>query len=372
MNYSEIYDVREVWNNYFPKSDFHPDDTRLSLIKVLIEFFSSPSGLIFIKDNNKVDLIITKRYVYLNVNQLSDHLPFNDFMKVLKATPNEVLGCLGISMSLVYKQVHRHYEQQFIIYVRLYGFSLHHDISFGDIKSGTVDQLVSLRGHVTRVSSCRPLIDTALFMCPKCMQSTQVFFEDGIYMPPSVCITPKCHNKYLEFDRSSVKTIDYQRIKITELDEINEQLLLRQKRKIKSEHIHGRGRGRSGGGRGDDDEYDDDDDDDDNKHHHQDRHQDHHSKYDDDDEHNPNSSSASTARVPRTMEVEVRDSLVNTCVPGDLLSIVGIVKSIQVREGYNDDDEVDDDDDDDDDPYHHYSLLLYLYNNHYSLMPHDL
>ena len=347
MNYSEIYHIREVWSNYFPKSDFHPEDTRLGLIQVLKEFFASPSGSIFMKDN-KIDLI-TKRYEYLNVNQLSEYLPFNDFMKVLKTTPNEVLGCLGISMSLVYKQLHRHYEQQFIIYIRLYGFSLDHDISFGDIKSGTVDQLVSIRGHVTRVSSCRPLIDTALFMCPKCMQSTQVFFEDGIYMPPSVCITPKCHNKYLEFDRSSVKTIDYQRIKITELDEINEQLLLRQKRKMKSD---------CSGGDGDDDV-------DHNSNHH------HHSRYDD-VEHNPSSSSASTARVPRTMEVEVRDSLVNTCVPGDLLSIVGIVKSIQVRR----DNGYDNDDDDDDDvinalpplsksPYHHSSLF-------YSLRLHDL
>jgi DNA helicase MCM8 len=185
------------------------------------------------------------------------------------------------------------------------------------------------------------------------MQSTQVFFEDGIYMPPSVCITPKCYNKYLEFDRSSVKTIDYQRIKITELDEINEQLLLRQKRKMKSEE--------------------EDVDHNNNNHHH--------SKYDD-VEHNPSSSSASTARVPRTMEVEVRDSLVNTCVPGDLLSIVGIVKSIQVRgdNGYDNDNDDDDDDDDNDaykdadvintpppfkSPYHHSSL-------YYSLRPHDL
>ncbi len=38
-----------------------------------------------------------------------------------------------------------------------------------------------------------------------------------------------------------------------------------------------------------------------------------------------------TARVPRTLEVEVRGTLVNTCVPGDLLCVVGIVKTVQVR-----------------------------------------
>ena len=41
-------------------------------------------------------------------------------------------------------------------------------------------------------------------------------------------------------------------------------------------------------------------------------------------------SSISAARVPRTVEVEVMGSLVNTCIPGDLLTVVGIVKAIQV------------------------------------------
>lgn len=44
---------------------------------------------------------------------------------------------------------------------------------------------------------------------------------------------------------------------------------------------------------------------------------------------------ASAARVPRTLEIEVRDTLVNTCVPGDLLCIVGVVKTVQVYNYYN-------------------------------------
>lgn len=37
------------------------------------------------------------------------------------------------------------------------------------------------------------------------------------------------------------------------------------------------------------------------------------------------------SRIPRTFEVEVRGSLVNLCITGDLLTVVGIVKTIQVR-----------------------------------------
>lgn len=85
----------------------------------------------------------------------------------------------------------------------------------------------------------------------------------------------RCNNKYLELDRNSVKTGDYQRVKLTELDEIAQPDF-------------------AGG------------------------------------DSEAVAAMASAARVPRTLEVEVRDTLVNTCVPGDLLCIVGVVKTVQV------------------------------------------
>ena len=94
--------------------------------------------------------------------------------------------------------------------------------------------------------------------------------------------TCRCYNKYLELDRSSVTTSDYQRVKLTELDEVAQQEI---------QGVHGSTDSTSAAAA---------------------------------------SIAAATARVPRTLEVEVRDSLVNTCVPGDLLSVVGIVKSVQV------------------------------------------
>ncbi len=70
----------------------------------------------------------------------------------------------------------------------------------------------------------------------------------------------RCNNKYLEFDRSSVVTTDYQTIKLTEVD----------------------------------------------------------------------SHTDDTSRMPRSFEVEVRDTLVNVCIPGDLVRVVGLIKTSQV------------------------------------------
>lgn len=103
----------------------------------------------------------------------------------------------------------------------------------------------------------------------------------------------RCYNKFLEIDRSTVTTGDYQRVKITELDEVNQRELLAAQQRA------GLGQGQGSGG--------------------------------DSTTAAAALAAASAARVPRTLEVEVRDTLVNTCVPGDLLCVVGVVKAAQVR-----------------------------------------
>jgi hypothetical protein len=92
----------------------------------------------------------------------------------------------------------------------------------------------------------------------------------------------RCYNKFLEIDRSTVTTGDYQRVKITELDEVSQR------------EASAYGVAQQSGDMA-------------------------------------AAVAASAARVPRTIEVEVRDTLVNTCVPGDLLCVVGVVKAAQVR-----------------------------------------
>jgi hypothetical protein len=106
-----------------------------------------------------------------------------------------------------------------------------------------------------------------------------LYFSDDRSVPS----LSRCYNKFLELDRSSVTTSDYQRIKLTELDDVAQQ-------DSQQAGSSSTGDGQMAAGL----------------------------------------AAAAVARVPRTLEVEVRDSLVNTCVPGDLLCVVGIVKSVQV------------------------------------------
>lgn len=178
--------VGYVWSEFFPKEVYLPQDPRLAGISMFRDFFLfDPAG----KSYAEADLLATQKYVYFNVSQLSEQLPFNDFGASLKLRPVEVMGLVGIALSLVAKAKHPHCGEAFIIRPRFYNFET--EVNFGDIKASAVGQMVSVRGHVVRVSACHPLVESANFLCAKCMKYTSVRFEDGIFMPPNVCTTPK-------------------------------------------------------------------------------------------------------------------------------------------------------------------------------------
>lgn len=185
MDSQELQFVCGLWCDYFPKEVFFTRDPRLTGVVMFRDFFLSEVGRKFIEHVS----LTTQRYVYFDVKLLSKKLPFNDFESSLRLRPAEVMGCLGIALSLMGKRMNPYFTESFSVKTRFYG--LDNDISFNDLKSSTVGQLVSIKGHVIRVSACRPFVESASFLCAKCMQYTFTNFEDGIFMPPTVCSTAK-------------------------------------------------------------------------------------------------------------------------------------------------------------------------------------
>lgn len=185
MDSDEIHYVGCVWNEYFPKEVFTQHDPRLAGVAMFRDFFLSPVG----RNLYSEDQLVTKKYIYFHLAQLCEQLPFNDFEVSLRLRPLEVMGIIGIALCMVARSLHRQCLEAFIIHPRFYG--LHDEVAFGDIKSSTVGQMLSVKGHVVRVSPCRPLVESAEFLCAKCMKCTAGRFDDGIFMPPPVCTTPK-------------------------------------------------------------------------------------------------------------------------------------------------------------------------------------
>ena len=185
MERTELEIVAGLWHDFFPKDKFYPQDERVTGVKLFLDFFKTDEGNRFIENTD----LTTAKSVYFSVDDFSYSLPFNDFEHSLRMRPIEVIGCIGIALGVYVKVSTLYLEGKYVIQPRFYG--LHSELAFSDLKSSTVGQLVTMTGHVIRVSACRPLVQSACFLCPKCMSFTESYFEDGIFMPPAECATPR-------------------------------------------------------------------------------------------------------------------------------------------------------------------------------------
>ncbi|KAJ1456897.1 MCM2/3/5 family-domain-containing protein [Pelagophyceae sp. CCMP2097] len=152
------------------------------------------------------------------------------------------------------------------------------EMALSQLRSATVGRLVSVRATVTRVGAIRPLVRSACFSCAKCGagaddDSLRARFEDGKYDPPSRCSGDSCKARRFDLIRETARTVDFQKIRIQQ-------------------------------------------------------------QFDDAPAEDAAAAKANAnddaGRVPRSLDVEmVGASLVDRCVPGDIVVVSGIVKSIQ-------------------------------------------
>jgi DNA replicative helicase MCM subunit Mcm2 (Cdc46/Mcm family) len=246
----------QVWSGYFHCDRFYAKDPRIDIAEQFHSFFRTHNDYLkIIFPTDKWDCC------YVDIQQFSALSPFPDFESTLVSRPIEISKCLGLALSVLYHIQNPYTEGLQLVTVRYYNLS--QLASYADIKASSVGQLVCVEGHVSRVSPSRPMLHLASFTCAKCRQRTLVHCEDGIYNAPDVCSTSKCYNKYLEFDRDGAKLRDFQRLRLTEIQDFA-------------------------------------------------------------------LSAPDDARVPRTLDIELRDSLVNSCIAGDMVHIVGIVQTMQV------------------------------------------
>lgn len=232
----------------------------MNVISIFRDLFESEHGKALLQDTG-VDLARCSD-LDLRISDLAAMLPAGDFVDMLRSRPSEMIGSIGIALSLCVTLCYPLVEEPFVIFPHLYG--LDPLTSFGELRSSTVGQLVAVKGYVLKVTACKPLVLRANFHCGLCEKDMTISLEDGVMMPPERCLTPKCRGKYFELQRHSVVASDYQRVKLQELESYEEDI----------------------------------------------------------------------ARVPRTFDIELRGNLVDCCISGDCIDIVGIVKTFQAAKSY--------------------------------------
>ena len=185
MIQNETTILNSLWGKFFHNEKFIQQDRKIGAINLFQEFFLSEEGR---TQTGNINHSLDKN-VYFDVQKLNETLPFPDFETTLTARPIEVIGCVGMALSLIVNKQNPYSSE--ITMIRCKFYNLRSTMPFGDLKSSSVGQLVKLEGHVVKASACHPLVESAAFLCSKCRQATWIEFEDGVYMPPDVCATPK-------------------------------------------------------------------------------------------------------------------------------------------------------------------------------------
>jgi hypothetical protein len=145
-----------------------------------------------------------------------------DFERVLHESVDEVLPCLGVALCMRRHELRQEMEEtparqrsvppdRTKISVRLHGVTP--VLPIAALKAEAVNQFVSVVGTVVRVSAIKPLVTRCDFVCAKCSEVTSRAFPDGKYSPPAQCEHSPCRSKALLPNRSTVETVDYQKIK---------------------------------------------------------------------------------------------------------------------------------------------------------------
>ena len=376
--------VSSLWKNYFPKVEFDEYDKLIDVVKLFYDYFESSNGnKVLLGHNNQTILHLYNAwntspiYVTIHIPSVQKSIALPDFKDILLIRPKEVIGCIGIAVSLVYHNMakrlitpqpsltssssstttatntttttsiatttpttnttvssneydfnpsSRHTTTGSSINIRLIYpqlVDLQPFVPFHELKSESLGRLVSILGYITRVSHSQHLIIGANFSCSKCNKEHSIAFEDGIYTPPAVCPTPKCYNKVLDIIRHKIQSTDVQRIKVQEivLRGCSENSYHNSNSNTNTQNNNNNTNTHSN-----------------SNHRHQnnslrDLTNTHHNNNNNPNNNNTNTNNPITirdetdTRAPRTFEFEVQGNMVNKCcIAGDIVNIIGIVK----------------------------------------------
>ncbi len=216
LNESNRVLLTRLWSRFFPLerpgSFTGPNkDPRISIIETFASILCKSENAFLFKNVTWGPGIP----VYFDVQELSVVLQFPDFVSMLRTKPREVVGCLGIALSIfAAERVPSAAESAMPWLIRPCFLNLGDETPYELLKSSCVGQFVCFKGHVVRVSASHPLVIGGSFVCSKCNKDTWQDFEDGVYCEPEHCKTPSCRSKMLTLRRNQVTTQEYQTIRM--------------------------------------------------------------------------------------------------------------------------------------------------------------
>ncbi|CAH2054347.1 unnamed protein product, partial [Thlaspi arvense] len=249
-------DIEKILAVYFRDNENSAiDEEKLLLTAELIRIFSTPRGRDIVSQVNEDGG--GSFSLSLDLQQFKKICDIENFFINLEDSPKGVIPCMNAAVHkvLLGQWETNDFDNVVKINTRLYNYS-ESSISLKNLRAAYIGKLVTVHGTVVKVSTVKPLVTQMAFDCEKCKTSIIREFTDGKFSPPQKCDSHGCKSRMFTPVRSSAQTIDFQKIRVQELQKLQD-------------HEEG--------------------------------------------------------RVPRTVECELMDDLVDTCIPGDVVTVTGII-----------------------------------------------
>lgn len=212
---------------------------------------------------------------YATISETNAPPELRTLAKELQPNPDEALATLGLAAARAaellaassIQPVHLAITRENRLWPRLYNFNPL--TALRGLRGNSVGRFVAVRGTVVRVSNIRQQLVSMQFECARCGENQLRVFSDYKYSAPTRCTTDRCRSKSFQPIRDTAETVDWQKIRIQELREIEDEL-------------------------------------------------------------------QEEGRMPRTIDAELFSDLIDTCIPGDVVTICGIVRILTVQKaGFN-------------------------------------
>ncbi|ANM65103.1 minichromosome maintenance 8 [Arabidopsis thaliana] len=231
------------------------DEDKLQLTAELIRVFSASPGRDIVSQVNEDGG--GSFSLSLDLQQFKKISDIENFFINLEDNPKGVIPCMNAAVhKVLFDQWETNeFENVMKINVRLHNYP-ESSISLKNLRAAYIGKLVTVHGTVVKVSTVKPLVTQMAFDCGKCKTGITREFTDGKFSPPLKCDSHGCKSKTFTPIRSSAQTIDFQKIRVQELQK-------------PEDHEEG--------------------------------------------------------RVPRTVECELMEDLVDICIPGDVVTVTGII-----------------------------------------------
>ncbi|VVA97025.1 unnamed protein product [Arabis nemorensis] len=249
-------DIAKILAVYFRDNEnLATDEEKLLLTAELIRIFSDSPGRDIVSQVNEEGG--GSFSLSLDLQQFKKIVDIPNFFFNLEDNPKGVIPCMSAAVHkvLLGQWETNEFDNVMKINIRLHNYP-ESSISLKNLKATYIGKLVTVHGTVVKVSTVKPLVTQMTFDCAKCKNSITQEFTDGKFSPPQKCGSHGCKSRIFTPIRSSAQTIDFQKIRVQELQK-------------PEDHEEG--------------------------------------------------------RVPRTVECELMEDLVDTCIPGDVVTVTGII-----------------------------------------------